>query len=49
VWQWRDVTALALLAQQFVDERFVDAEQLGDSPLSADSTLDRINYSFSEV
>jgi len=47
VGQRRDVAALALLAQQFINEGFVDSEQRGECSLGTDSTFDGINYPFS--
>jgi hypothetical protein len=47
MWQRRNVASVALLAQQFIDEGFVDAEQCGDCSLGSDSTFNCLNYSFS--
>jgi len=49
MWQRRAVAAFALLAQQFINEGFVDPEQRGECSLGANSTFDCINYSFSQV
>ena len=42
-----DIAAVPLLAQQFVNEGFVHAEQLGDLPFASELTLHGLNYAFS--
>jgi hypothetical protein len=44
-----NIATLALLAQQFVNEGFVHAEQGGDLALAPDLPLHGLNDSFSEV
>ncbi len=42
-----DIAAVTLLAQQFVDEGFVNTEQFGDLTFASDLTFHSANYSFS--
>jgi hypothetical protein len=49
VWQGGDVPTLALLAQQLIDEGFMDAEQLGDFTSGSDAAFDGVNYTFTKV
>jgi hypothetical protein len=44
-----NIATLALLAQQFVNEGFVHAEQIGDLALAPDLPLHGLHDSFSQV
>jgi hypothetical protein len=44
-----NIAPLALLTQQFVNEGFVHAEQVGDLALTPDLPLHGLNDSFSQV
>src|SRR5215470_685862 len=49
VGQRGDITPLTLLAQQFVDEGFVNTEHPGNFPFGCDSSFHSVNNSFSKV
>jgi hypothetical protein len=49
VWERGDVTAVSLLAQQFIDEGFVNAEQFGDLPFWLIIALYGINDSRTKI
>jgi hypothetical protein len=47
--QWSDVATLEHLAQQFIDEGFINAEQSGDLGHGSDATICGVDNSCAKI